>query len=669
MKHKNLFSFILFLCLMSLSFAIRAQDYMVDPSFNPTFGGRTHQFWDFLNAVAVQPDQKILVGGNFTNVNGNDIKLIVRLNPNGTRDTTFNPPLGAGANDQVETIKLLPDGKMYVAGTFHIGTTVTYLVRLNADGSLDSSFVTPLAGVVKSIDLYPDGRFMACGAIGSPFDPTWSKLARFNQDGSRDTSFQANIAGNTCYDVKLLPDGSMYAAGTITGVNGIGIPGLVKLSATGVRDASFNVYTESYPFISREHYRLALQPDGKLLAATKGWYTNSQGDLLASLGVRRYQTDGTYQVIGNCGWSESSTTFFLQDDGKLITNGCAVQPGSQFYNFARFLPDGSFDTALNRLNFDNPINSIARQADGSYVITGSFNNVEGQPRPRIVRLTTSVPAVRHRFDFDGDGKDDLAVFRPGDRYWYLSRSTSGPAYVQWGLSTDKAVAADYDDDGKTDVAVFRDGQWYILRSSDGALLVQSFGQAGDKPLVGDLNGDGKVDMIVRRPLPNNSIEWQIRYFGSTGVSATQTLSGEAVSDPSMVGDFDGDNTDELAYFRDGNWYSRKVGAASPLRTFLWGQAGDMPAPGDYDRDGQTDYAVFRPSTGDWYINRSTAGFLALHFGANGDIPVPADYDGDGKADLAVFRNGAWYQFLSSTGTFRANAWGLSGDLPIPAQTN
>ncbi|MBV9211672.1 MAG: delta-60 repeat domain-containing protein, partial [Acidobacteria bacterium] len=107
MKHKNLLiSLFFFLCLMSVSVSTQAQDYMVDPTFNPTFGGRTHQFWDLFNAVAVQPDQKILVGGNFTTVNGEASVLIVRLNPNGSRDTSFNSALGAMANDEVETIKL-----------------------------------------------------------------------------------------------------------------------------------------------------------------------------------------------------------------------------------------------------------------------------------------------------------------------------------------------------------------------------------------------------------------------------------------------------------------------------------------------------------------------------------------------------------------------------------
>ncbi len=166
MKYKNLLTFILFLGVMSISISSQAQDYLVDPSFNPTFGGRTNQFVDFTNALAIQPDQKILVGGNFTTVYGASSPLIVRLNPNGTRDTTFNSTLGATTNDAVETIKLLPDGKMLVTGVFRVAGQAAYLVRLNSDGSVDSSFSSPITlGLVRTIETYSDGRFMACGAF------------------------------------------------------------------------------------------------------------------------------------------------------------------------------------------------------------------------------------------------------------------------------------------------------------------------------------------------------------------------------------------------------------------------------------------------------------------------------------------------------------------------
>jgi FG-GAP repeat len=78
-------------------------------------------------------------------------------------------------------------------------------------------------------------------------------------------------------------------------------------------------------------------------------------------------------------------------------------------------------------------------------------------------------------DYDGDGKSDIAVFRPSNGYWYILGSNAGFMSFQWGISTDILVPADYDGDGKTDFGVYRNGNWYLLRST----LWYAEGRLGD----------------------------------------------------------------------------------------------------------------------------------------------------------------------------------------------
>jgi len=282
-------------------------------------------------------------------------------------------------------------------------------------------------------------------------------------------------------------------------------------------------------------------------------------------------------------------------------------------------------------------------------------------------MTEILPPPRGSFDFDGDGKTDLSIFRPAAGEWWWSKSsTGGNGAVQFGQSTDKLAPVDFTGDGKTDVAFWRPstGFWFVLRSDDFSFYSFPFGATGDLPAPADYDGDGKADAAVFRPSTST-------WFISKSSGGTQITAFGAAGDQPDNADFDGDGKSDIAIFRPNGangaeWWIQRSSNGTVF-ALQFGTSTDKTVAADYTGDGKADIAFFRPSNANWFVLRSEdLSFFAFPFGSVGDIPAPGDYDGDGKTDAAVFRpsNSTWFAQRSTAGTL-IQQFGTAGDIPLP----
>jgi len=226
------------------------------------------------------------------------------------------------------------------------------------------------------------------------------------------------------------------------------------------------------------------------------------------------------------------------------------------------------------------------------VVSTTVSGVTGSGTAYIVTVNTGfgsgtlrldVPVSATIFDLDGNplgslpftSSDVYTVTKPVVGNWYIAGIGSFHSTVNSKVD-DIPVVADYNGDGRDDIAIFRpsNSTWYIY--GIGNFL---FGTVGDIPVVGDYNGDGRDDIAVFRP--SNST-WYIAGVGNF-------LWGGSGDIP-VVADYNADGRNDIAIFRPSNstWYIAGVG------TFVWGGSGDIPVVADYNGDGMVDIAVFRP---------------------------------------------------------------------------
>jgi uncharacterized delta-60 repeat protein len=705
-KHKfnhSLFIFSLVILFFSAAFPLIQAQSAAPGDLDTTFGsggkvvtGITENE-DRPTRVRIQPDGKIVTIGVALESDWGcpANSFLVRHNADGTLDNSFGTNgsvvISFGSEEiNFQDFVILPDGNLLVTAnkSINCGTRTDLLIyRYTANGALDATFgtngviTTPLGNETwrQRIVLQPDGKFVVASENFNGISQV--AVVRYNPDGTLDATFgtsgitRTSVGSfHTVREILVQTDGKLLVAGGVSyGSRNIFV---LRYDPNGTLDNSFGangIVQTDIDNLPNDVRGMALQPDGKIIVSCGNFSSNYPFSILfLSSSIVRYNASGTLDnTFGANGIvriteppnqypGEIAFVLAIQQNGKFLT------AGARNYNFAisRYNSNGTIDTSFGTNGvvitaFENypgaSISSIAPQTDGKILAVGSANFDVALAR----YLGDSIIAPRTRFDFDGDGKADISVFRPSENNWYILNA-AGYSIRNFGEAGDVAAPADYDDDGKTDVAVWRpsNGNWYLL-TSGGQFQVFEWGENGDIPIPADHDGDGRADLVLYRP--SNSI-WYTR-FASGGFTSRQF--GEAGDKP-LLGDFDGDGRADIAVFRPSNntWYFQNAAGFSS-RTF--GEAGDIAVPADYDGDGKTDIATFRPSTGYWYWIGSTEGFRIFgQWGVAGDMPVPADFDGDGRTDAAVYRNGVWWILQSTNGTARTVQYGLENDTPVPA---
>jgi uncharacterized delta-60 repeat protein len=193
------------------------------------------------STIHLQADGKIIVSGSYTDGNVAHPRVL-RLNTDGSLDTTFDQ--GVGGNNSVTVRALQPDGKIIIGGDFttYSGTSRSYFARLNSDGSVDTTFnpVVDSNDAYNSVTLQPDGKLIVAGSVYD-VNGVHGRIKRLNADGSLDASFDQGTGPNlSIYTTALQPDGRIIIAGNFTTYNGVSRRRLARLESNGSLDALFD---------------------------------------------------------------------------------------------------------------------------------------------------------------------------------------------------------------------------------------------------------------------------------------------------------------------------------------------------------------------------------------------------------------------------------------------
>lgn len=427
-KNKAFFTLIIIICLgfLTTTHFLEAVTFRADATFDPG---------DFKNGLAkasptifaVQSDGKILVGGDFSSYDNNDAAYLIRMNTDASYDSTFVLD-GSGLEGKVEAIAIQSDGKILVGGWFttYNSSSSPYIVRLNSDGSPDTTFDQTGSGLaggnyIDDIEIQSDGKILAKGDFTSYNGTAAQNIIRLNADGSHDTSFTSGLtSGNTVDGIELQSDDSIIifgGSGVYAGTNFK----LARLSSDGSIDGTFTTPNGLDDDVSD----VVILDDDSIITA--GAYTEYDGEAVGNL--LKFSEDGELDssyatnADGFGGGSEYPANISKLSGSTILANG-AFNDFNGLTAYRRVMTFSSDGTANYYHTFGSAgtptITHAAQLSDGGYLFIGTFSLSEfGSPAvqgfAKVVPATTT-PGISRVFasssptTSEGDSAGLLHIF-------------------------------------------------------------------------------------------------------------------------------------------------------------------------------------------------------------------------------------------------------------------
>jgi len=383
----------LFYSLVLISLPIQKifpQQGKVDSTFNVLDNGLIGDGFDStVRTLLIQKDGNLLVGGDYLSLNGTSVSYLSRLNPDGSIDESFNT--GAGFNGKIYASCLQADGKIIVGGSFtsYNGISSGRIIRLNTDGSYDTTFDTTIGattGIIYDIALQSDGKIIVVGSFTKYNNNTVNRVVRLMPDGTPDvTFFTGSGSALNVTHVRISSDQKILLTGNFTSLNGVSANRIVRLNSNGTVDSSFNIGVGFNDDVNA----IALQSDGKMVLG--GNFTLFNNNIANR--IIRLNEDGTQDesFLSGSGFSkEGVQTIKINKNGDIMVGGSFTG----FYNNTEVIrliflqSDGSVKPNFDIGSGPASASVLALEFDdeNSWFAGGSFTVFNGQNRGRLVKI-------------------------------------------------------------------------------------------------------------------------------------------------------------------------------------------------------------------------------------------------------------------------------------------